>query len=609
MRVLYGRGDWPPLTRIQGLLRYAFIGDSHTYGAGVPPDQTLAANTERQLNELISAWPVECVNHGINGYNLWNSWTAFKRLPQIYDGLVLTLCNNDADFFCRSYRCSFSEPHETRWDPAHPFGRAIIRCFDEIAAFSREFSLPIAVVFSNTMAIPGQMRIGEIIGELCASRSFCFVDTLTIYRNRNLSREDLHVSTADFHPSAIAHNAVGRHLALALRNQGWFTGFEQGTIAEAPERILAAARSMVDNDRYPIDAALNWAQAAIQAKTALARRVRAMAAESSFDIVSARAQESFESSSREWHVSSRIQALAASTRADWGSIAPSLFSGEEERIKIEELTFVLESGDWSRIFALCRGKGTIPAEGSGDDISPVHNLEDTCLADLHQIRAELLELEILGPCPLLSTSHTRTSLQANLKHLLSLVDRSIAECSALIRAFGRAEKAFVQARPELSDADAAFACALLKTSQEHVIKLFPGFTQSWLKSLSNMRHGQPASYTTVEVTFSSRPSQTGGNQLLSTVLEYEVPSRLQFTDTATFLPGDLSTTVKVCFPTFFAGRVFLRPFAPGGGESQLDFTPIKAVLYNGNGRRLEIEANRFSSDTSGRFVSPAVFLF
>jgi hypothetical protein len=71
MRVLQGRGDWRPVRRIESLHRYAFIGDSHAYGAGVAPDQTLSANAERQLNELLPAWPVEAVNLGLSGYNLW----------------------------------------------------------------------------------------------------------------------------------------------------------------------------------------------------------------------------------------------------------------------------------------------------------------------------------------------------------------------------------------------------------------------------------------------------------------------------------------------------------------------------------------------------------
>src|SRR5215469_2178243 len=72
MRLLVGRSNWRPSVRIEGLRRYAFIGDSFAYGTGVAPDQTLPSNAERQMNELMPACPVEAVNFGVAGYNLWN---------------------------------------------------------------------------------------------------------------------------------------------------------------------------------------------------------------------------------------------------------------------------------------------------------------------------------------------------------------------------------------------------------------------------------------------------------------------------------------------------------------------------------------------------------
>ena len=44
------RRDWWPKQRIPGLRRYAFIGDSNMYGAGVAPDETLPAQAEPHLN-------------------------------------------------------------------------------------------------------------------------------------------------------------------------------------------------------------------------------------------------------------------------------------------------------------------------------------------------------------------------------------------------------------------------------------------------------------------------------------------------------------------------------------------------------------------------------
>src|SRR5271154_1079021 len=120
------RGDWWPAARLKALRRYAFIGDSNCYGAGVLPHETLPAIAERRFNELLPAWPVEAVNFGVSGYNLWNSWLGFKQAPQVYDGLVLILCTNDADLFGHSYRARYREPDLERWEGDSPFGKAVI---------------------------------------------------------------------------------------------------------------------------------------------------------------------------------------------------------------------------------------------------------------------------------------------------------------------------------------------------------------------------------------------------------------------------------------------------------------------------------------------------
>ena len=53
MRVLNSRGDWRPAAKIETLKRYAVIGDSTAFGAGVAPNETLAAYAERHMNCLL----------------------------------------------------------------------------------------------------------------------------------------------------------------------------------------------------------------------------------------------------------------------------------------------------------------------------------------------------------------------------------------------------------------------------------------------------------------------------------------------------------------------------------------------------------------------------
>ena len=123
MRIRESRGSILAKHRIGGLRRFAFAGDSFTYSQGVPPTSALPECAARHLNELSVNWPVEAINYGVCGYNLWNDWLAFKNSPQIFDGLILTLCHNDADLFCRTYKIQYQEPRADLWEESSSLWR------------------------------------------------------------------------------------------------------------------------------------------------------------------------------------------------------------------------------------------------------------------------------------------------------------------------------------------------------------------------------------------------------------------------------------------------------------------------------------------------------
>jgi hypothetical protein len=112
----------------------------------------------------------------------------------------------------------------------------------------------------------------------------------------------------------------------------------------------------------------------------------------------------------------------------------------------------------------------------------------------------------------------------------------------------------------------------------------------------------------VEITFDSGKAFSSGCQLISAVLEYEVPSRLQFFDAATFHANEKSITVKTHFPTFYAGRVHLRPFS-SVGTTQPEFLPINISIYNGHGPCVRLAPHQFLSLKGGSLVSPPIFLY
>jgi hypothetical protein len=607
MRVQNGRGDWRPGFRIEGLRRYAFIGDSFTYGAGVAPDQTLSANAERQMNELLPEWPVEAVNLGVGGYNLWNSWLAFKHGPQVYDGVVLVLCCNDADLFGRTYRMKYSEPDHARWESTHPFGPAVALCFDDIASFSQESSLPIAVCFYNVYDLRHRLGIAQIINDLCSARCLPFIDTLVHFRERKFPHADLLVSSADYHPSPMAHEAAGRYLTAMLRRQGWFAKAEASAIGAAPDRILAAAQAMVGSDHYPPDAALNWALCALEAKSQLARRMEAAGGDDDFSAAAARVAEVLNTANRRWHAIQRTNALLGDIATGGLGLASGLYRGQEQSLRLDELGFALGTGDWNRLAVPLQEAA--PANQCAADTWPteITSFLDGCSADLRSLRALTDEIRTLASPAPLGLPHDEVLMLAHLETLARLTDRAQALGRELRSAFLRLKSILEDVRPALSEAHMARVSSLIAAGLKEVKEIF-GFAPRLLAACRHLRHPVCARFTTVELTL--RGEIIEGRPLCSVgaMIEYSVPNRLPFNDHGAFWADGSPTLIKLQFPAFYAGRLFVRSFAKTADQATVASAMVKVEIYNRKDQPRILEPDSFHKDRTGRFISPLVYL-
>jgi hypothetical protein len=603
MGVLLGRGDWPPCFRIESLRRYAFIGDSHTYGSGVAPNQTLGANAERQLNALLPAWPVECVNLGVAGHNLWNSWLAFKELPQVYDGVVLALCNNDADLFGRTYQLVYASLDPTRWERNHPFGELIARGFDDIAAFSREQSLPIAVVYYSAYGGRDQVRIGEIVRDLCASRGLCFIDTLAHYRDRNLALADLVVSAADGHPSALAHEAVGRHLAATLKRQGWFRAYEEPAISVVPERILAAARAMVEIDHYPPDVALHWALRALDIKSRLAHRMQASGDDFSAGFASAAAPvtEALTAATHRWHVANRTRALVGNVTTGGLGVVWGLTCIQELKLQLDELGFALGTANWTRLKEILLESELLRQVALAVWPSEAEGFLDGCNLELSRLRDALAELRSLAVPATVGSPYGEALMLADLEVLARLVDRTQSECGTLKAAFLRIEATL----NDSSEEDIAQVSGVVGTSFERVRRAGV-FLANWTAALKRIRDTNHAPFTTIEVTISGtiegRPLG-----IVGVTVEYSVPNRLPISDAGSFRFDGSATLIKLHFPIFYAGRVRLRSFVPKNTQ-MVETSLVKVEIYNRPNQRRIVDPASFYREPDGRYFSPFIYL-
>lgn len=604
MRILQGRGSWCPGYRIESLRRYAFIGDSTAYGFGVAPDQTLPAVAERQMNELLPAWPVEAVNFGVGGYNLWNSWLAFKYGPQVYDGVVLTLCSNDADLFERSYRVRYAAPQHNRWEGANPSGRAVERCFDDIASFSQEWALPVAVVYYNADDYRDGLRIGEIIGDLCAARGFPYIDTFAHYRDRHLKREDLLVSSADAHPSVAAHEAVGRHLAATLKRLGWLGESDASEISAAPDRILASAHAMVEKDHYPPEAALHWALGALAAKSRVARRLQALGVTDNFCSAAARTSEILSTATRRWHAIHRTQALVQDVMIGGFGMAQYLFRAQEEQLKFEELGFALGTGDWSQVAApLVEVVPTEPlAETSFSDAKLL--LEEWTRDSLRFSKA-FAGLRTLAAPAAIGSPDDESLMLADLETLARLIEQSQAACAGLKSAFLRLESSLHKARPDLLEPQIAYISGLIDAAIRNVRQGL-GFVPRLLAAIEQIPEADCSSFTTIEISISLKADVKRPPCLVSAQVNYGVPRRLPVRNSA-FLPEGSPALVQLHFPVFYAGRFGVMIFdAKAANLQPVEATIVKVELYNGKNPRRTIDPAFFYKDSRGGFVSPLV---
>jgi hypothetical protein len=610
MRVLQGRGDWFPGFRIEGLRRYAFIGDSHTYGAGVAPDETFSAAAERQLNEALLGWPVEVVNLGFSGYNLWNSWLGFKQAPQVYDGVVLTLCCNDADLFGRCYHVNYPGRHQIRWESSHPIGQAVARCFDEIASFSQASSLPVAVSFFNVFDVRDKLRIGEIIGDLCASRGLPYIDTFAHFLDRKFARADLLVSSADFHPSPMAHEAMGRYIVATLRRKGWFSQYEGSAVADAPDRILAAARAMVQADHYPRDAALNWALRALEVKSRVAGRLHASGADDNFSAGAARASKLLTTANRRWHTIHRVRALLGEVGEGGHGISSGMWRAQEEKLTLDELCFALGTGDWDRLSA-CLPPSESPPQITPDDWpTDAPEFLDGCIHELLLFRKELPRLHSFASPAAVKSPHDKVLMRADLEALARLADRAEAECGALKEAFLRITTVFGDARPTLSEEQIAHISSLVGASFKRVKEsFFFARLLATIQTIQQIGAADCAAFTNAEVTMCGQPIE--GNPMCSLVgtVEYSVPDRLAFTDAGSFWSDGSPTLLKLRFPIFYAGRLILRTYnSKAPGRPMIEAAVVKVELYNGKSQRRIVEGGLFHRGRAGRFVSPLIYL-
>jgi hypothetical protein len=605
MRVLGARGYWQPRRKISGLRRYAFLGDSYVFGQGVGPQETFPARFERHFNELSSDWAIEAVNHGVSGYNLWNSWLSFKNTPQVYDGVVLTLCANDAQLFGRTFDLHYEGSAGDLWEPSHDVHHAVVACFDDIARFSEQTELRTAICYYTTWPeIPlsrqsWSIRIAEIIRDLCTARSLEFVDITAHLSERNIAPAQLVVSEADYHPSALTHDAAARHLALALRDKNWLGG-ECDPERGAAAAIVAAVRSMVEGDAYPPDIALDWAARTLDAKLLLERRKLSSSAGHA-DKALENVAEEIATERGLWHCAARATATHAGLLTTENGAVGHFWLVQEEARRLEELALALRSlPDASVVNALSRPGPPRSDFERVENGSAARNALEVVgrefranLSAVRLLREQFAESWLGGVSEL---AHVPTHLDG----IEKLVERALdelAECSSLLSEFSDRdfdpETAAAKALPEL-----------LGQGTSSIVARLRYLAEATKVSLRDTVAPQWPICTTIEAIVCGEGPEGAPACVFEVQANAVAPYRLPLTIVQNFLPDGRARTLLFRFPVFYAGRIIASFRIPPALSGTVE-TSVKSVqIYADPAVRRSVALESFGRDTLGRMTSP-----
>lgn len=589
MRTRQTRRDWWPAQHIPALKRYAFIGNSTMYGAGIAPDENLPAHAGLLLNAALPAWPVETVNYGVSGYNLWNSWLGIKPELALFDGLVIALCNNDAEMFSRSFRVQNPKGRLASFEPDDPFGAAFACCFTEIGQTCRRLGVPVFVVFYNAHNGKPMLRMDEVIAGHCAANEIPYFHTLPLYAARNLPREQLVATEGDPHPSSLAHDIVARHLVAEMTRLGWFHGADDKAMAEAPARTAAAVQAMIQEEHFPEDAAYGWALGVLQVKAQLARRRAALGEADDFTPAAAPVRAELEAAARVWHARRRAEALALEiAQVNFGH-AGLLTSLQAVRERRAEVAYALEQP--AARAALAR----LPA--------PAGEVLETVMPEVQgafsQVTAQFAEraAELEALVPMLGDTALRPLMRliGLLRDETKAQDLSFTAFAALLHAHGD-ELAPVQRRTLGMLMQADFELALKKL--ERAVTLM-----AWAPRMLQ----KPAAYTTIEIVMRTSAIDHP-NALLTLRADYAVPYRQPFMNGCMFVTDQQPVTLHFRVPLLYAGRITLCPVhgIRAGTPDEMEILTIEMI--NAPGVRRTLAKDEFHRDERGNLVFPLVFL-
>jgi hypothetical protein len=227
-----------PRARVPGTFRIALVGDSMTYGAGLPYRQSLGARLGHYLNAALPEHWVECVTLGVPGGCLYHAVGRMitQAVPLDPDIIVLCVCRNDA--MPLGAEPANLEELGRMWVEFRSLMCPALAACRDAAAIGRTQAL---VLYHDAIRRAGGVCLPEMLAEACTQAGLPYLDgsaALASYR-----REDVTVSSVDRHLNAMATDMIARQVAQFVVARSWTPltkGFAESGWIETIEAVAEA---------------------------------------------------------------------------------------------------------------------------------------------------------------------------------------------------------------------------------------------------------------------------------------------------------------------------------------------------------------------------------
>jgi hypothetical protein len=571
------------------------------YGQGVSPNETVPYYLEQHLNEAVKASLFQVINCGVSGFNIWNSLTSLRNIPQFYDAVVLILCVNDAELFGRTFRLEY--PHgATTWQPQTASYQLVRTALQEMKNWLDEKHLPLTVGYYTIWDIQHEAEATDILRDLCDGLNIPFLDFFSYFHNRRLRQSDLQASRFDFHPSRLAHDAAARHIVRSVQHR-WTEFFHSERAAQEVARDILAIMKAIDVEGLAPDVVFRWGYDVLSSKNKIFARSISENERDAFASASKDTRKAIDASYVEWRRCVRSQAFVDHWFSRESPLAGRLWLTDEGIMRAEELMLAMKLSDGAGledVFSRLPPVTNVPK--SHDLISMQEEISRSteALGRLQEIEDELRNDE--NPARLLKLAGVRQDAMIALSHLRTIADQFSRQrrlWEEKVQTFLASEKSGVEGTGQLTTR----AEQALREAALHLVS-----SCADVDYVLKDGNAEPELFTTVSVSVRTFQLPNEKPVMLDIYVDSLAPHRIVTKDGmyVGFDGGVVVVTLK--FPIFFFGRVTISMDTPNRSLQGKRASFIKLEVYNDPSRRVTLTSTDFHRSSKGDLIFPFVLV-